>query len=334
MSERSRSPRVGGVFFWRINQAKYRGPGAQAEQLLLSVLERYGVTRSEEPKGATLVWANCFESKLWASAGHCFINHFPRSVELSHKHRLCETLMRANCRHLPPSFILPEQLSDFEAALKRAAPAPGDILGCHWILKPGRSGGGRGVQVICCDPETSANDVAATFESFGASPAVVSQYVQRPLLVEGKKVDLRLYALVTSFGQEPSELRAYLYTEGLVRFCSEAFTLDPTQLCNGCVHLTNNEVNAKNAKAATNRPGSANCGNWRLSKLLSWLQGQFQSCSDLEDLWPRIRRLVVDVLQAARPQIAAAVAELPSDAQRRCFELFGFDVLEIGRAHV
>ena len=118
--------------------------------------------------GATLVWANCFESKLWASAGpagffgnsggmaknlglpwsscsmelmtwvryhglhgtmepvsdagpwtevvpgvspgslgvspgvapagHCFINHFPRSVELSHKHRLCETLMRANCR--------------------------------------------------------------------------------------------------------------------------------------------------------------------------------------------------------------------------------------------
>lgn len=28
-------------------------------------------------------------------------------------------------RHLPPSFILPEQLSDFEAALKRAAPAPG-----------------------------------------------------------------------------------------------------------------------------------------------------------------------------------------------------------------
>jgi hypothetical protein len=24
----------------------------------------------------------------------------------------------------------------------------GDILGCHWILKPGRSGGGRGVQAI------------------------------------------------------------------------------------------------------------------------------------------------------------------------------------------
>eukprot|EP00435_Cladocopium_sp_Y103_P029802 s477_g7.t1 len=123
--------------------------------------------------------------------------------------------------------------------------------------------------------------------------------------------------------------QAYLYTEGLVRFCSEAFTLDPAQLCNSCVHLTNNEVNAKNAKAATNRPGggSANCGNWRLSKLLSWLRGQSQSCSDLQDLWPRLRRLVVDVLQAARPQIAAAVAELPSEAQRRCFELFGFDVL-------
>lgn len=32
------------------------------------------------------------------NGGHCFINHFPRSVELSHKHRLCENLMRAQCR--------------------------------------------------------------------------------------------------------------------------------------------------------------------------------------------------------------------------------------------
>ena len=36
--------------------------------------------------------------------------------------------------------------------------------------------------------------------------------------------------------------KAYLYTEGLVRFCSEAFTLDHAQLGNGCVHLTNNEA--------------------------------------------------------------------------------------------
>ena len=52
-------------------QAKYQGAGAQAEQLLLEVLRHFGVRRavSALPEGAKLLWANCFEAKLWASAG-------------------------------------------------------------------------------------------------------------------------------------------------------------------------------------------------------------------------------------------------------------------------
>lgn len=48
--------------------------------------------------------------------------------------------------------------------------------------------------------------------------------------------------LVTSF----NPLRVYIYNDGLVRFATEKYSLDPKNLTKKYVHLTNFSVNKKN----------------------------------------------------------------------------------------
>ena len=71
-----------------------------------------------------------------------------------------------------------------------------------------------------------------------SEPYVISRYVENPLLIGGKKFDLRIYVLVTSY----KPLKAYLYSLGFARFCTEKYTIDASEIDNLFVHLSNNAV--------------------------------------------------------------------------------------------
>ena len=97
-----------------------------------------------------------------------------------------------------------------------------------YIFKRVAGACGRGMKVITKMPPGS----------WGT--ALVQEYIDRPLLVNGFKFDLRIYVVVTSF----NPLRCYVYREGLARFATTKYpTGSNANAKDRTAHLTNFSVN-------------------------------------------------------------------------------------------
>ena len=108
-----------------------------------------------------------------------------------------------------------------------------------WIMKP--SGGSQGTGIIIINRLSQFKKWAKENSSAqGSHSFVISRYLGSPLLIGGKKFDLRLYVLVTSF----RPLKAYIHREGFGRFCTVKYesTIDPDNMY---VHLTNVSLQKK-----------------------------------------------------------------------------------------
>jgi tubulin polyglutamylase TTLL6/13 len=163
------------------------------------------------------------------------INHFPGMFELSRKNYLANNLNRfrevfpEDYDFYPSTWVLPT-----DSALVQKAFDKGAVL----IIKPEASAQGKGIYLA----EQMA-DVVTLHHSIAQS------YVQRPLLIDGLKFDLRVYVLVA--GCDP--LRVYIYEEGLARFATEQYE-QPSEKNkdNRFMHLTNYAVNKMNEKFVQN----------------------------------------------------------------------------------
>jgi hypothetical protein len=104
-----------------------------------------------------------------------------------------------------------------------------------YIVKPDAGAMGRGIYLV-----RREEDLDLTNPDFIGW--VVQEYVERPLLIDEYKFDLRLYVLVTSV----DPLRIYLFDEGLARFATAKYSKpDNKNIATMNMHLTNYSINKK-----------------------------------------------------------------------------------------
>jgi hypothetical protein len=127
----------------------------------------------------------------------------------------------------PESFVLPQDRAALEAFAKAPDAPP------LWIVKPIRSSGGQGIRVT--------DDVGT---AVGESDVVVQRYIDRPYLIDGCKGHCRIYGLITSV--EP--LRAYVYSEGIVRLAPEPYDPRPDAPGGPSMHITNTALHLEDPR--------------------------------------------------------------------------------------
>lgn len=176
-----------------------------------------------------------------------------------------------------------------------------------WIMKPVGLSRGRGISLV--------SDISQVRY---AENTIIQRYVANPLLLDGYKFDLRLYVLVTSF----APLEAFLYRRGFARLSSHKFNVDPSQIGNKFIHLTNSSVQrhsaaAKGAMASLAGADEEAVGGTKCSLEYLWKRLRDQGV-DTEVVWTNIIDLVVKSLVC----VDDVVPNQPNS-----FEVFGFDVL-------
>ncbi|CUF92558.1 tubulin-tyrosine ligase, putative [Bodo saltans] len=185
-----------------------------------------------------------------------------------------------------------------------------------FILKPNAGCQGKGI-VLSKDPLNAVDDL---------DNYVCQEYVTRPLLIENKKFDLRVYCLVTSI----RHLSIFVYNDGLVRMCADAYEKpNDENMGNACQHLTNYAVNkhSDNFVFNSDKQGRGDLGNKRDFVWLNrWLRDQGQSP---EKFWERVHHMIIKTIIAAQPQMTHVYNSCfpHSNDGYTCFEVLGFDIL-------
>ncbi len=113
-----------------------------------------------------------------------------------------------------------------------------------WIVKPGEnSNRGHGVQVFH-DLREIEQAVNGGLVAAPAAPGestkrtyILQKYIERPLLINKRKFDIRMFGMITSIN---GLIKGYFYDEGYIRTSSKEFTLK--NLSNKTIHLTNDAV--------------------------------------------------------------------------------------------
>jgi tubulin polyglutamylase TTLL1 len=256
-----------------------------------------------------------------------YVNHFPNHYELTRKDLMVKNIKRykrdvvatstdaTSLDFLPTTYTLPADYSLFVEEFRRN---PNTM----WIMKPSSKAQGKGIFIVNKLSQTKkwatqnqrwAAPNASAASGSTSTPAVkegyvVSRYIENPLLIGGKKFDLRMYVLVLSY----RPLQALVHREGFARFCNVKYSADVDAMDNPFVHLTNVAVQKNNEEYNSNHGGK-----WNIKNLLLYVEAtRGRGSGD---------KLLADIHAVMLHSLRAVQHVIIND--HHCFECYGYDII-------
>ncbi|CAG5115127.1 unnamed protein product [Candidula unifasciata] len=288
-------------------------------EVVRRTVEKLGFTIVPDDDPASyLIWNDSFVSpdRISELKQYQHVNHFPGMVEVTRKDALARNFSKMQkaipdvYNFIPKTWVLP---ADYLLLQNYAKDMKQKKKNVTFIVKPSNGAQGHGISLF-----RNAEKIQSS-EHY-----IVQEYIDKPLLLDGYKFDLRIYVLITHC----DPLRIFLYNDGLVRLATEKYM--PPQESNIhrlFMHLTNYAVNKRNELYDKNM--AFDTGSKRSIRYFNeYLQ---RSDIDVGLLWRRIADMIVQTLLVAQPHVLHAYRMcrpgVPFGSSSVCFEILGFDVM-------
>ena len=152
----------------------------------------------------------------------------------------------------------------------------------------------------------------------------MQEYLDKPLLVDAKKFDLRIYVLVTSL----DPMVAFIADEALVRFCTEVYEKPQRDNMHKILqHLTNYSLNKLSDKYV-NCQDLSHQQEATKRTLTSLLETLSASGVDTAYLFEQIKECCAKALIAIQPTVIREQEQqlAMGKAVGECFQILGFDI--------
>ncbi|AYU77616.1 tubulin tyrosine ligase, putative [Leishmania donovani] len=182
---------------------------------------------------------------------------------------------------------------------------------------PGTASGGNGCSLASpTSPRFNATSAVTSQTPAGAGGSgggllgsyIISRYISNPLLIGGKKFDLRLYVLVTSY----KPLVAYLHEDGFARFCATRYAGSSLAQEDLGSHLTNVAL-----QKGDEHYNTSHGGKWSFQNLFLYVQKGYGPYT-AEGMIKNIQFLIYHSLKAVEPVMFN---------DKHSYELYGYDIL-------
>ena len=170
-----------------------------------------------------------------------------------------------------------------------------------WIVKPGGLSRGRGVH--CID---QLNDILSNVKP--CNQTIIQKYIENPLIINGRKFDIRQWVLVTDL----NPLTVWIFETPYVRFGAENYHIDDFK--NIFSQLTGNSIAKHSDKFNT---GEVEGDMWENEQFREYLKKNYGGDPWVE-IQKKIEKIVILSLECAKHKLFN---------RKNNFEVFGFDIM-------